>query len=138
GLYHRGALGQGQTVAIVTLAALDPGAPQFFWKNVLGIKPSGRTVTVTNVDGGPGAPSDEIGTGETDLDAEQSGALAPDANVIVCEAPNGDPRFVDGFGDAASQNIAGWVSPSWGESEVVIKELIASAAEPAACVAAFY
>jgi len=93
GLYRRGALGQGRTVAIVTLAALDPGAPQYFWTNVLGMKPSGRTVTVTNVDGGPGAPSDDSGSGETDLDAEQSGALAPNANVIVYQAPNTGPPF---------------------------------------------
>ena len=137
GLYRRGALGQGQTVAIVTLAALDTGAPQFFWKNILGVKPSGRTVTVTNVDGGPGAPSDASGTGETDLDAEQSGALAPDANVIVYQAPNTDPGFFDGFADAASQNIADSVSTSWGESEVVIKEAVASGSETPAYVAAF-
>ena len=137
GLYHRGALGQGQTVAIVTLAALDRGAPQFFWKNVLGMKPSGRTVKVTNVDGGPGAPSDDSGTGETDLDAEQSGALAPDANVIVYQAPNSDPGFFDAFADAASQNIASSVSTSWGESEVVIQEGVASGSEPSAYVAAF-
>jgi kumamolisin len=137
GLYRRGALGQGQTVAIVTLAALDPGAPQYFWKNVLGVKPSGRTVTVTNVDGGPGAPSDASGTGETDLDAEQSGALAPDANVIVYQAPNTDPGFFDAFADAASQNIADSVSTSWGESEVVIKEAVAAGSETPAYVAAF-
>ena len=86
------------------------------------MKPSGRTVTVTNVDGGPGAPSDASGSGETDLDAEQSGALAPDANVIVYQAPNTDPGFFDAFADAASQNTADTVSTSWGESEVVIKE----------------
>ena len=137
GLYNRGALGQGQTVAIVTLAALDRGAPQFFWKNVLGMKPSGRTVKVTNVDGGPGAPSDASGTGETDLDAEQSGALAPDANVIVYQAPNSDPGFFDAFADAASQNTASSVSTSWGESEVVIKEAVATGEETPAYVAAF-
>jgi kumamolisin len=137
GLYNRGALGQGQTVAIVTLAALDRGAPQFFWKNILDMKPSGRTVTVTNIDGGPGAPSDASGTGETDLDAEQSGALAPDANVIVYQAPNTDPGFFDAFADAASQNIASSVSTSWGESEVVIKEEIAASEETPAYVAAF-
>ena len=137
GLYRRGALGQGETVAIVTLAALDPGAPQYFWKNVLGMKPSGRTVTVTNVDGGPGAPSDASGTGETDLDAEQSGALAPGADVIVYQAPNTDPGFFDAFADAASQNIADSVSTSWGESEVVIKELVASGSETPAYVSAF-
>jgi subtilase family serine protease len=137
GLYNRGALGEGQTVAIVTLAALDRGAPQFFWKNVLGMKPSGRTVKVTNVDGGPGAPSDASGTGETDLDAEQSGALAPDANVIVYQAPNSDPGFFDAFADAASQNTASSVSTSWGESEVVIKEAVATGEETPAYVAAF-
>ena len=137
GLYRRGALGKGRTVAIVTLAALDPGAPEYFWSNVLGLKPSGRTVTVTNVDGGPGAPSDASGTGETDLDAEQSGALAPDANVIVYQAPNTDPGFFDAFADAASQNIADSVSTSWGESEVVIKELVALGSETPAYIAAF-
>jgi kumamolisin len=137
GLYNHGALGQGQTVAIVTLAALDPGAPQFFWKNVLGMTPSGRTVKTVNVDGGPGAPSDDSGSGETDLDAEQSGALAPDANVIVYQAPNSDPGFFDAFADAATQNSASSVSTSWGESEVVIKEGIAASSEPSAYVAAF-
>ena len=31
GLYNKGANGSGQTLAIVTLAAVDPGAPQYFW-----------------------------------------------------------------------------------------------------------
>ena len=137
GLYGRGATGQGRTVAIVTLAALDPGAPQFFWKNILGMKPSGRTVTTVDVDGGPGAPSDASGTGETDLDAEQSGALAPGANVIVYQAPNSDPGFFDAFAQAASDNTADSVSTSWGQSEVVVKELIASGSETPAYVAAF-
>jgi kumamolisin len=137
GLYDRGATGQGRTVAIVTLAALDPGAPQFFWKNVLGMKPSGRTVTTVNVDGGPGAPSDASGTGETDLDTEQSGALAPGANVIVYQAPNSDPGFFDAFAQAASDNTADSVSASWGESEVVIKEGIATSTEPTAYITAF-
>ena len=92
---------------------------------------------VTNVDGGPGAPSDASGTGETDLDAEQSGALAPDANVIVYQAPNSDPGFFDAFADAASQNTASSVSTSWGESEVVIKEAVATGEETPAYVAAF-
>ena len=63
-----------------------------------------------NLDGGPGAPSDAAGSGETDLDVEQSGGIAPDANVIVYQAPNTDNGFADGFFQAASQNIAGSVS----------------------------
>jgi hypothetical protein len=74
------------------------------------------TFTVDNVDGGPGAPSAASGSVETDLDIEQSGALAPGANVIDYQAPNTDPGFVDAFFTAASQNIASGVSASWGES----------------------
>jgi kumamolisin len=137
GLYGRGASGQGQTIAIVTLAALDPGAPQYFWQNIEGLPPSNRTVTVDNVDGGPGAPSDASGTGETDLDVEQSGGLAPGANVIVYQAPDTDYGFADAFFSAASQNIASTVSASWLESETYLESAIASGEESPGYEAAF-
>jgi subtilase family serine protease len=136
-LYKKGATGAGRTIAIVTLAALDPGAPQFFWKHVANVPSSKRSVSVVNIDGGPGAPSDASGSGETDLDVEQSGALAPGANVIVYQAPNTDPGFADAFFTAASQNTADTVSTSWGESETVIRAAVASGTEPPAYVAAF-
>jgi kumamolisin len=136
-LIHHGATGQGQTLAIVTLAALDPGAPQYFWQHVLGLPASPRTVTVDNVDGGPGAPSDAAGTGETDLDVEQSGGVAPNSNVVVYQAPNTDNGFADGFFDAASQNIASSVSASWGESETYVQAAVASGVETPAYEAAF-
>jgi subtilase family serine protease len=136
-IYQHGANGRGQTIAIVTLAALDPGAPQYFWQNVAHVPATGRTVTVTNVDGGPGAPSNTAGTGETDLDVEQSGALAPGANVIVYQAPNTDSGFADAFFQAASQNIASSVSASWGESETIIKAAVASGEETPAYESAF-
>ena len=117
---YRQTNGSGDTIAIVTLAALDPGAPQYFWQNVADVPNTGRTVTVDNVDGGPGAPSDASGSGETDLDVEQSGGLAPGANVIVYQAPNTDPGFIDAFFSAASQNVADTLSTSWGEAEDVI------------------
>ncbi len=136
-LYQGSDLGQGQTVGIVTLAALDPGAPQYFWKNVLGMTNSGRTVTVDNVDGGPGAPSNTGGSSETDLDVEQSGGLAPGADVVVYQAPNTDPGFADAFFTAASQNLAGSVSTSWGESETYLTAAIAAGTETSAYMAAF-
>ena len=46
GLYNEGADGSGQTIAIVTLAALDPGAPEYFWSNVAHVPSTGRSVTV--------------------------------------------------------------------------------------------
>ncbi|MGH2913390.1 MAG: S53 family peptidase [Solirubrobacteraceae bacterium] len=137
GLYKQGATGQGQTLGIVTLAALDVGAPETYWSTVLHQTPSGRTVTVDNIDGGPGAPSDKAGTGETDLDVEQSGGVAPGANVIVYQAPNTDPGFADAFFTAASQDVAGSVSASWGESETYVQAAVASGTETPAYEAAF-
>jgi kumamolisin len=135
--YAGGAAGQGQTIAIVTLAALDPGAPQYFWTNIAHLPSTNRTVTVRNIDGGPGAPSDASGSGETDLDVEQSGGLAPDANVIVYQAPNTDSGFADAFFDAASDNLADTVSASWGESETYVAASVASGVETPAYEAAF-
>jgi len=137
GLYSKGANGSGQTLAIVTLAAVDPGAPQYFWSNIAHVPSTGRSFTVQNIDGGPGAPSDAAGTGETDLDIEQSGSLAPGANVIDYQAPNTDPGFADAFFAAASQNTASTVSSSWGESETFLKAAIAVGQEPSTYLAAF-
>lgn len=129
--------GAGQTIGIVTLAALDPGAPQYFWKNIANVSDTGRSVTVTNVDGGPGAPSEAAGSSETDLDVEQSGALAPGANVVVYQAPNTDYGFVDAFFTAASQNSASSVSASWGQSETVVAASVAAGFESPNYLAAF-
>jgi kumamolisin len=136
-LYSKGYNGTGQTIAIVTLAALDRAAPAHYWNDIAHIPSTGRTLTVTNVDGGPGAPSDAAGSGETDIDVEQSGGLAPGANVIVYQAPNDDTGFADAFFDAASQNIAGSVSASWLESETFLQAEVASGLETPAYEAAF-
>jgi subtilase family serine protease len=128
--------GAGQTVGIVTLAAVDPGGPETFWNTIANVNRTG-SLAVDNVDGGPGAPSDASGSGETDLDIEQSGALAPGANVIDYQAPNTDYGFVDAFFTAASQNIASGVSASWGQSETSILAGIRSSTETAGYVQAF-
>jgi kumamolisin len=137
GLYQQGADGAGQTLAIVTLAAVDPGAPQHFWRRIAHVPSTGRTFTVQNIDGGPGAPSDVSGSGETDLDLEQSGSLAYGANVIDYQAPNTDPGFADAFFTAASQNTASTVSSSWGESETIIAASILAGQEASTYLAAF-
>ena len=136
GLYAKGATGAGQTLAVVSLAAIDPGAAPYFWSKIAHVHRTG-TLTVENVDGGPGAPSDASGTGETDLDIEQSGALAPGANVILYQAPNTDPGFADSFFTAASQNIASTVSASWGESETYLESVILAGQEASTYLAAF-
>jgi kumamolisin len=134
-LYAR-ADGGGQTVGIVTLAAVDPGAPEYFWSNIADVNRTG-TFTVDNVDGGAPGPSGAVGSDETDLDVEQSGALAPGANVIAYQAPNTDYGFADAFFTAASQNIASDVSASWGDSETYLEASILSGQEAAGYAQAF-
>src|SRR6202034_281242 len=128
--------GAGQTVGIVTLAAVDSGAPQSFWSNIAHVTRTG-SLTVDNVDGGPGAASADSGSGETDVDIEQSGALAPGANVIDYQAPNTDYGFADAFFTAASQNLASDVSASWGLSETALVASILSGQESAGYAQAF-
>jgi len=136
-LEKSGANGAGQTIGVVTLAALDPGAAQYFWTNVADVPSTGRSVTVDNIDGGPGAPSDNAGSGETDLDVEQSGGVAPGANVIVYQAPNTDSGFADAFFTAASSNVASTISSSWGSSETIVKAAVAAGSETPAYLSAF-
>lgn len=136
-LYSKGVTGQGETVGIVTLASLDPSAPYNFWGNVLGITAPANRITVDNVDGGPGAPSEAAGSGETDLDVEQSGAIAPDANITVYQAPNTDYGFADAFFAAASQDTADTVSTSWGESETYLAASVAAGQESPLYVQAY-
>ena len=136
GLYSQGAVGQGQTLGIITFATVDPDAPQYFWQNIQGVTRTGK-LTIDNVDGGAGAPSYNAGSGETDLDIEQSGAVAPGANIIVYQAPNSDSGSIDALFTAATQNLAGSVSQSWGEAETLIRALQATGAEAAGYITAF-
>lgn len=133
----RHATGRGQTIGIVTLASLNPADPQYFWHSILNIRTKANRITLDNVDGGSGPVSDALGSGETTLDVEQSGALAPQANIRVYQAPNNDPGFTDAFYTAASQNVAGTVSCSWGESETVVQAVINAGQEDPNYVQAF-
>jgi kumamolisin len=131
-----GAKGQGTTIGIVTLASIDPSVPLAFWNTYLGLDEPASRLTLVPVDGG--APyGAAAGTDETDLDVEQSGAIAPKAKVRVYEAPNTDPGFADAFVAAASDNIADTVSVSWGESETYVAQSVALGLETPAYQAVF-
>jgi kumamolisin len=136
-LYAKGATGKGETIGIVTLASVNPADPEFFWNSVLGISTKPNRITLDNVDGGSGPVSLSSGSNETTLDVEQSGAIAPQSNIIVYQAPNTDFGFVDGFYTAASQNVADSVSASWGESETEIQAAVNSGTESPAYADSF-
>ena len=136
-LYGLGLTGQGQTLGIVTLAGFDPSTAYYFWDNVLSMKPNPNRITVYNVDDGPGAPSQAAGSAESDLDVEQAGALAPDAHVVVYTAPDTEAGYADAFFAAASQNLAGTLSSSWGEPETMLQGAAIAGAEAPAYAQAF-
>ena len=115
-LYEQGVSGGGQTLAIVTLAAFTPSDAFTYWKS-LNLKVDPNRLTVDNIDGGPGAPSDASGSSETTLDVEQSGGIAPGAKIIVYQAPNTNQGFLDAFAAAIQSNRADSISTSWGEFE---------------------
>lgn len=112
-LYKQGVTGKGRTLGIVTLANFTPSDVFAYW-SALGLKVDKHRLSIVNIDGGPGAPSDDSGSLESTLDIEQSGGLAPGAHIIVYLAPNTNQAFLDAFVQAVEDNRAQSVSASWG------------------------
>ena len=112
-LYQRGITGKGSTVAIVTLATFDPADAEDYWA-AIGLDTKPHRITQIHVDGGGWTN----GADETTLDVQQAGGLAPQANIIVYDAPNAGSGFVDAFARAVSDNQADSISASWGLGEI--------------------
>ncbi|MCY0880775.1 MAG: S53 family peptidase, partial [Firmicutes bacterium] len=74
------------------------------------------------VDGGYTSKNNNSGKGsgrsETTLDVEQTGAIAPGANLMVYEGANTNKGLLDVFTAIATQDKAQVVTCSWGESEL--------------------
>jgi kumamolisin len=115
-LYYQGLLGAGKTIGIMTFASFTSTDAFAYWQ-ALGIPFDASRLSIIDVDGGPGAPSDAGGSEETTLDVEQSGGIAPKANIMVYQAPNTSQGFVDLVAEAVSDGLADSLSISWGEWE---------------------
>lgn len=113
-LYQRGVVGNGATVGIVTLSNFYPSDATTYWSDI-GLTTKPNRITQVHVDGGGAIDG---GSGETSIDVEQSGGIAPFANVIVYDAPNTTAGYVDVFAQAVSDNIADSLSTSWGLPEI--------------------
>jgi len=114
-LYDAGIDGTGRTIGIATLANFDPQDAYTYW-DLIGLNVDQNRISQVHVDGG-GPLSSRDGTGETCLDVEQSGGLAPGAKIIVYDAPNSDTGFIDLFYRAVSDNKVDSLSVSWGSAE---------------------
>ncbi len=112
-LYQAGISGGGRTIGIATLATFNPADAYAYWAAIgLSVKPN--RITEVAVDGGAGP----AGADETTLDVEQSGGLAPRADIVVYEAPNTDQGFIDMFVSAVVDNKVDALSVSWGAPEI--------------------
>ena len=112
-LYKRGVTGSGRTLGVMTFASFTPSDAFAYW-SALGLSVNTNRIKIVNVDGGPGEPSDASGSGETTIDVEQSGGIAPGANIIVYQGPNTNQGEVDVFAAAIDANSAESLSISWG------------------------
>ena len=118
-LYARGITGAGKTIGIATLAGYSQSDAYNYWAQ-LGLPVSPTRIVDILVDGGP-LPADgpgSDGAGETTLDVQQSGGVAPGANLRVYLAPNTDAGFVDVFAQAVDENLVDVLSVSWGSPEI--------------------
>ena len=118
-LYAKGLTGAGKTIGIATLAGYHQSDAYAYWSQ-LGINTSATRIVDILVDGGPLAADgpDSDGAGETTLDVQQSGGLAPGAKIRVYQAPNTDAGFIDVFAQAISENLVDVLSVSWGSPEI--------------------
>jgi subtilase family serine protease len=113
-LYANGITGKGSTIGIVTLSNFYPEDAQAYWDGI-GLVTKQHRITQVHVNGGG---SIDGGSGETALDVEQSGGMAPKANINVYDAPNTSGDFVAAFAQAVSDNCADSISTSWGLPEI--------------------
>ncbi len=113
---YKHASGSGQTIGIATLANFNPSDAYTYWK-AYGVSTATNRITVIPVDGGFPAGVHQPGAGETTLDVEQSGSMAPGAHINVYEAPNTNPGFIDLFYTVAAADQVSVMSTSWGEAE---------------------
>ena len=107
--WQAGHTGVGQTIGIYELGQYDPADVATF-DQCYKITPNLSTV---NVDNGPGPAFSD----EATLDVEEAAALAPGANIIVYQGPQGQNGPLDVFQTMADQNVATVVSTSWGTCE---------------------
>jgi kumamolisin len=82
--YHRQQVitGTGRTLGIVVLASFTPSDAFADWQAV-GLSVDAHRIEILNIDGGPGVTSDESRSGETTLDVEQAGGIAPGAHITI-------------------------------------------------------
>ena len=117
-LYAKGVTGAGKTIGIATLAAYSQSDVYAYWSQI-GLNVSQSRITDVKVGTGAskGYGVGTEGAGETTLDVEQSGGVAPGANIRVFVAPNTSSGFLKVFSQPINENMVDTLSISWGSPE---------------------
>ena len=110
-LHQAGFEGQGLSIALISFSAFDPRDPAGFAKRY-GI--TGPTPKVIPVDGGT---RQFINPAEADLDIEVIRAIAPQAQILVYEAPMSTSAYADAINQIVGDDQSKIISSSWGECE---------------------
>jgi subtilase family serine protease len=111
GLYSAGDLGAGQTVGIVEFGEPNEQSDINTFENCYGIHTS---VRYDKVDGFSGTG---FGAGEAVLDIETVASMAPNAKIIVYQAPNTGAASIDIYRVMVDQDVARVISESYGLCE---------------------
>ena len=115
GLRALGLHGEGQTVAIVSLDGYDPADVAKF-DQMAGV--SGPPVERVKVKGGAATPYSSEGQGEVNLDIDVLRSVAPKAQILDYEGPNGtDSPIEDVVDQIVKDGRADIITISWGSCE---------------------
>jgi len=122
-IYSQGRLGQETTIGLLELAGYD--APDVgTYQSCFG---TSATVTNVEVDGGPGASGGNAAAEEATIDIEAALSVAPQANILVYEAPDSLSAELDVWARMADDDVAQVVSTTWGYCEALLPSGAAAA-----------
>ena len=113
GLYQRGDLGNGVTIALFELTTYSAS-------DIAGFQACYRTKTPIKNIAVKGGTNSNAGAGEAELDIEVVLGLAPKAHLLVYEAANGGTGTIDEYTAIADQDKAQVMSSSWGVCEAFL------------------
>jgi kumamolisin len=125
--------GDGQCIGIISLGGnFQPAVLDSYFRGLGLPTPEIVRVSVEGANGGP-AGTDETADGETMLDIEIAGAIAPKARIVVYTAPNSTEGFIDAITTAIHDavNQPSVISISWGNAEVMFTAQARSAFDQA-------
>lgn len=107
-----GITGRGMTIAIISFSAYDPSDPASFATRFGITGPAPRVVSVS------GGTTDTSSAIEANLDIDVVRSIAPDAQILVYEAPNTSSGYTDAINQIVADHRADIISSSWGQCEL--------------------